>query len=792
MVQGKWATTIHRDTIQDKTGLGRWSGLSVTGKQHRTISIIVGYRVCKGSIQSSGLGTAYHREYEYYDDRKKKSPNPRKEFLQDLESTIQDLRDKGHAIIVMLDANETIKEDSDLSKWIARLDLQDLHKQDPAPSTYIGSASRRIDFMLGCTKAALHTKASGILSYLDGPQSDHRGMFIDIDIGEYIQYDASENPIVSPSSRTLRTGNPELVARYHQEIHRYYEDHNMETRIESLYKNFKTMRQEDIRSKLEAWDRDQGRAMLHAESELAIPRKNYAWSPELRNAAIIRRYWRLRLKEATDLTSDYTATIARLQLNVQQHDPTFSFPYQGQQLTTSEIRKHLNTATRTLKTAQMKATENRFKTYQDLLATYQNDQDPATRPESNRKAKRTIRTEKIRNMFSNIRNTVKGILPQQTGINQLKIPVMPTTGNPREHTAADFQEYIAQANPHDIEWDTILDQEAIEKHLLCYNRQSFRAAATSPCGHGIIYDALSFTSLTELGRRFLEGHIPQQWYGDDKLLHEFLISFMIPQHIRNRPTIKTTMSEEDIRRGISKWKEKTSTSPSGRHLGHYRAIIQDPRLLKCMTQFMHIAIKSGISVSRWSQATNVMLEKDIGNPCIHRLRIIHLFEADFNLYMKLQWGKRLVRRANKHRLLNTGQFGSVPGHTSLEPIMLTQFTNDNCRILRKTLARFDNDASACFDRITVPLAMAAARRCGMSNESVQIHAETLERMEYSVKTMFGISTAKYSGTPDEPLFGTGQGSGASPAAWLSLVVVLMNTMDRVIHERNKKQTNYTG
>jgi hypothetical protein len=56
-------------------------------------------------------------------------------------------------------------------------------------------------------------------------------------------------------------------------------------------------------------------------------------------------------------------------------------------------------------------------------------------------------------------------------------------------------------------------------------------------------------------------------------------------------------------------------------------------------------------------------------------------------------------------------------------------------------------------------------------------------MEYSVKTMFGSSLAKYSGTSDEPLFGTGQGSGASPAAWLSLVVVLMNTMDRVIHER---------
>ena len=203
---------------------------------------------------------------------------------------------------------------------------------------------------------------------------------------------------------------------------------------------------------------------------------------------------------------------------------------------------------------------------------------------------------------------------------------------------------------------------------------------------------------------------------------------------------------------------------------------------------MYIAVKSGTSINRWARAINVMLEKDPGNPCIHRLRIIHLFEADFNLYMKFQWGKRLVKRAVKHGLLNPGQFGSVPNHTAKEPILLTQLTNDNCRILKKDLARFDNDASACFDRIIVPLAMLAARRCGMSNESIKIHAETLQSMQYSVKTQFGVSEESYSGTTEEPLFGTGQGSGASPSAWLSLVVIIMNTMDRVVQNRASFQS----
>ena len=115
--------------------------------------------------------------------------------------------------------------------------------------------------------------------------------------------------------------------------------------------------------------------------------------------------------------------------------------------------------------------------------------------------------------------------------------------------------------------------------------------------------------------------------------------------------------------------------------------------------------------------------------------------------------------------------------------MLTQATNDLCRILKHNIARFDNDASACYDRIIVALAMLAARRCGMPANAIRSHAETLQYMRYSVKTHYGVTTDSYTGTPFEPLFGTGQGSGASPAAWLSLVVVIMNTIDKVIADR---------
>jgi hypothetical protein len=331
-------------------------------------------------------------------------------------------------------------------------------------------------------------------------------------------------------------------------------------------------------------------------------------------------------------------------------------------------------------------------------------------------------------------------------------------------------------------WEHIADVDDMEKYLLAYNRQSFRAAADSPCGHGIIHDAMSHSSLTKVGDDLLDGKIPSEWHGDNELLREFLASFAIPQNVKEAEALKTEISEADFAYGIKNWSEKTSTSPSGRHLGHYKSLIQDPILLECQTTMMNIAIYHGIALERWSNSVTVMLEKDPGAPRINRLRIIHLFEADFNLFLKLQWGSRLVKHAVKHDLLNDGQHGSTPGRVSMDPVMLTQLTTDLSRLFKVNLARFDNDASACYDRIIVMLGMLAARRCGMPTNVISTHAEALQLMKYAIKTIHGISEKNYQGTPFECLFGTGQGSGASPSVWLSLVVILMNTIDKLTPE----------
>ena len=203
--------------------------------------------------------------------------------------------------------------------------------------------------------------------------------------------------------------------------------------------------------------------------------------------------------------------------------------------------------------------------------------------ESQRKAKillKTIQTETCRHKFRNLQSVVKPTI--YSGLLSILVPRqnIHSTKNRPDTTA---QEILRDTPPEEIQWEHVIDRSDIEKHLLGYNREAFRAAAASPCGHGIIYNAITFTGLSPAATKVLEGIIPPEWHGDDNALKEFLASFVIPNHIADVDSISIKISEDDVTKGFQGWRETTTTSPSGRHLGHYKALIQDPECLTCLT-----------------------------------------------------------------------------------------------------------------------------------------------------------------------------------------------------------------
>jgi hypothetical protein len=479
LATGGLVSYLHGPSIVDSSGLGRWSGITFRGGKGQYLSILTAYRTCTGSFCTAPIGSTFHREYEYFRSTGIPGPRPRVLFQQDLKLQIKNLQSHGHSVIVMLDANATLESDKIFAQMLSECDLHDLHSGTPAPSTYMGARKQRIDFIFGCQQVVLSVIQQGTLSYYEGPQADHRGLYIDLDVHKLlsITMHTGQQPL---SSRLLKSGNPELV------LHKYYEEHRMLERLEHIRLLHQTYSRDKLRKLLESWDKDQGRAMLHAESTLRKPPQSYQWSPALRNCGILRHYWRLRLREVLH-QEVHAPTFDRLQQEIQVYDSSFVLPHRLDSLTAKEICPLFNTATRALTECQQDATNIRFRSYYNLMALYESDTDTATLPESTRKAKavrKTIAGEQRRMLFHHIRSIMKPFVAG--GLSKLLIPrwihADPELDDDVESSA--LAALIAQHPPDEIQWETVIEKETMERHLQQYNRQSFRAAAESPCGHG--------------------------------------------------------------------------------------------------------------------------------------------------------------------------------------------------------------------------------------------------------------------------------------------------------------------
>ena len=67
---------------------------------------------------------------------------------------------------------------------------------------------------------------------------------------------------------------------------------------------------------------------------------------------------------------------------------------------------------------------------------------------------------------------------------------------------------------------------------------------------------------------------------------------------------------EDYEEGFKKWPEMTATSPSGRHLGLYKALLKNEDLSGFFSGMCELPVRYGFAPNRWAHALKLMLEKD--------------------------------------------------------------------------------------------------------------------------------------------------------------------------------------
>ena len=77
----------------------------------------------------------------------------------------------------------------------------------------------------------------------------------------------------------------------------------------------------------------------------------------------------------------------------------------------------------------------------------------------------------------------------------------------------------------------------------------------------------------------------------------------------------------------------------------------DKDILQTINTIINATIASGVSLTRWLTSLVVMIEKIPALPRINKLRVINIYEADYNLLLKYFWPKQATKHAVKEKTI---------------------------------------------------------------------------------------------------------------------------------------------
>ena len=113
----------------------------------------------------------------------------------------------------------------------------------------------------------------------------------------------------------------------------------------------------------------------------------------------------------------------------------------------------------------------------------------------------------------------------------------------------------------------------------------------------------------------------------------------------------------------------------------------------------------------------------------HRLQVIHLYEADYNLILGVKWRQVLHHACFKGYII-PGCYGSQPGKDAMDPLIIRELEYEIGRLTCKPSIHFDNDATSYYGRIPCFLANLASRKYGMHKKVCIVQGRTLEEAKY--------------------------------------------------------------
>ncbi len=165
-------------------------------------------------------------------------------------------------------------------------------------------------------------------------------------------------------------------------------------------------------------------------------------------------------------------------------------------------------------------------------------------------------------MFQRIGNTLSVATDNRGGLVRVDIPEV-----------ANYQPYTQGPDPRVWEgsWRSVTDPNQVAKYICEENARQYNQAENTPFGSGYLAEKIGMSASTQSAEDVLQGTflIPDS----EPLLpetREILNELGKPLTIQPC-TVKVCISSEEFKSTYKIVKEATASSPSGRHVGHYKA-----------------------------------------------------------------------------------------------------------------------------------------------------------------------------------------------------------------------------
>ena len=760
LTSSAWSGRRIREFKEPKTKdiFGRWTTTHLRCKSGKAITIINWYRVNNDKNNLGATNTIYMQQTNQLEKHYNRTMDPRKTITKDMKNYIRDLIARGHHVLLVGDTNEHLQNaKNEIQTMLDELEMKNIsiqqHPNTTLPSTY-DRGPNCLDLLAGSNNIIEKVQATGFMPFYIPFCTDHRLGFVDLDTNKL--FGRIKKDTTKEIFHGFHTKNVYKCNEYLTELEEQFERHKIFQKVAEIKQRVvihlnstKTPTNEKQQLITEICKLENIRSELMFGSEAKCRKQKYKhkfpYSGKLVQAAKL--LW-------------ITKTLLR-QIRLGKIHST--------EAETMEANKLQKRALKNLRSAQQSSIQFREEML-DKLAVKLSQQWKV----DHSSAIIIRNAEAIQLLFSRVSRAMK---PGRTGT--IQYVLQPNIPNPDEK--------------NDKHWEVVDQQESLNTAIIHQNSKHLLKSTNAITARGSLRQSLGWQAENEdTVQSILEGNMTvQETEHPEAEIQQFMESLKAPKvEGDDKNEMSWSFGIKEYKALFGKTRESTACGPSGLHMSHWKAAVEKDNIAEVHAFFIWAAFSLGFSYHRWQVSWHCMLQKR-KQPYIHRLRIIQLFEGDFNGGLKYLLGKKLMQHMVTNGLIPNETFGSIPGRNAAETMKLLQLFYENHRILKKDMAIVFNDADGCYDRIRPNMVDITMRRLGLPRSIAAAHTDAQVKMRHHIKTANGISPEilQWAPTPNDTIQcmkhngikrytgnigGLGQGGGGGPVGWLSILIVLLD------------------